>query len=192
MSKKLKLIVISAPSGTGKTSVIKEILKQFSDKLTFSISATTRKKRSNETNGVEYYFLTEEEFKKKIENNEFIEWEEIYGDYYGTLKSEIQRAFQEGKHIFFELDVKGSLKLKKLFPEAILIFIVPPSIEELEKRLKKRNTETLESLQKRIERSKMELEKAKYFDYKVENYDLNQAIEETRKIIEKILEENNN
>ncbi len=192
MSKKPKLIVISAPSGTGKTSVIKEILKQFSDKLTFSISATTRKKRSNETNGVEYYFLTVEEFKKKIENDEFIEWEEIYGDYYGTLKSEVQRAFNEGKHILFELDVKGSLKLKKLYPESILIFIVPPSIEELEKRLKKRNTETQESLQKRIDRAKMELEQARYFDYKVENYDLNQAIEGTRKIIEKILEENNN
>lgn len=189
MSKKPKLIVISAPSGTGKTSVIKEILKQFSDKLTFSISATTRKKRSNETNGVEYYFLTVEEFKKKIENDEFIEWEEIYGDYYGTLKSEVQRAFNEGKHILFELDVKGSLKLKKLYPEAILIFIVPPSIEELENRLKKRNTETQESLQKRIDRAKMELEQAKYFDYKVENYDLQQAINETSKIIQKILEE---
>lgn len=189
MSKKSKLIVISAPSGTGKTSVIKEILKQFSDKLTFSISATTRKKRSNETNGVEYYFLTEEEFKKKIENDEFIEWEVIYGDYYGTLKSEVQRAFNEGKHILFELDVKGSLKLKKLYPEAILIFIVPPSIEELEKRLKKRNTETQDSLQKRIERAKMELEQAKYFDYKVENYDLQQAIKETSKIIKKILED---
>ncbi len=187
MSNQIKLIVISAPSGTGKTSVIKEILKRNQDKLIFSVSATTRKKRSNEIDGVDYYFLTEEEFKRKIENNEFIEWEQIYGDFYGTPKSEIDRAIKENKHILFELDVNGSLKLKKLYPEAHLIFIVPPGIEELENRLRKRNTETPESFQKRIERAKMELEMANYFDYEVKNYELDKAIEEVNRIIQKII-----
>lgn len=186
MSDKTKLIVISAPSGTGKTSVIKEILKLNQDKIIFSISATTRKKRFNEIDGEDYFFLTKEEFEKKIDNNEFIEWEQIYDDYYGTPKSEIERARKENKHILFELDVNGSLKLKKMYPEAILIFIVPPSIEELENRLRKRNTETPESFQKRIERAKMELEKAKFFDYEVKNYDLETAINEVQNIIEKI------
>lgn len=189
MSKSPKLIVISAPSGTGKTSVIKEILKKNSDKLIFSVSATTREKRANEIDGVDYYFLSEEEFKKKIENDEFIEWERIYDYYYGTPKSEIERATKENKHILFELDVNGSLKLKKLYPEAHLIFIVPPSIEELENRLMKRNTETPETFRKRIERAKMELEMAKFFDYKVTNYELDKAIEEVNNIIQKIINE---
>ncbi|GIV45336.1 MAG: guanylate kinase [Ignavibacterium sp.] len=189
MSKQPKLIVISAPSGTGKTSVIKEILKLNQDKLIFSVSATTRPKRANEIDGVDYYFLTEDEFKKKIENDEFIEWERIYDYYYGTLKSEIERARKLGKNILFELDVNGSLKLKKLYPNAHLIFIVPPSIEELENRLRKRNTETPETLKKRIERAKMELEKAKYFDYEVKNYELENAIEEVNEIIQKIIKE---
>lgn len=188
MSNQPKLIVISAPSGTGKTSVIKEILKRNSDKLIFSVSATTRGKRANEIDGVDYYFLTEEEFKNKIKNDEFIEWEQIYGYYYGTLKSEIDRALKEGKNILFELDVNGSLKLKKIYPDAHLIFIVPPSLEELETRLKKRNTETPESFQKRIERAKMELEMSKFFDYEVKNYELEKAIDDVDSIIKKILD----
>ncbi len=189
MSKQPKLIVISAPSGTGKTSVIKEILKMYQDKLIFSVSATTRPKRANEIDGVDYYFLTEDEFKKKIENDEFIEWERIYDYYYGTPKSEIERAKNLSKDILFELDVNGSLKLKQLFPEAHLIFIVPPSIEELENRLRKRNTETPETFKKRIERAKMELEKAQYFDYEVKNYELKSAIKEINEIIQKIINE---
>ncbi len=184
---KAKLIVISAPSGSGKTSVLKEILKLNSDKLTFSISATTRKKRHNEENGIEYYFLTGEEFKKKLDKGEFVEWENIYGDYYGTLKSEVNRLLQEDKSILFELDVNGSLQLKKLYPDAKLIFIVPPSIEVLEERLKNRNTETPEKLAKRVERSKMELDKAKYFDFEVKNYELADAITEVNKIVQELL-----
>jgi len=189
LNKEPKLIVISAPSGTGKTSVIKEILKLNQDKLIFSVSATTRQKRVNEIDGVDYYFLTEEEFKKKIENDEFIEWERIYDYYYGTLKSEIEKAKKLGKDILFELDVNGSLKLKKLYPEALLIFITPPSIEELESRLRKRNTETPETFKKRIERAKMELENSKYFDYEVKNYELESAIKEINDIIQKVLKE---
>lgn len=184
---KAKLIVISAPSGSGKTSVMKEILKLNTDGLTFSVSATTRERRPNETNGVEYYFLTEEEFKRKLDNDEFVEWENIYGDYYGTLKSEVDRLLQGDKSILFELDVNGSLQLKKIYPEANLIFIVPPSIEVLEDRLKNRNTETPDKLAKRIERAKMELDKAKYFDFEVKNYELADAVIEVNKIVQKLL-----
>lgn len=184
---KAKLIVISAPSGSGKTSVMKEILKLNTDGLTFSVSATTRERRPNETNGVEYYFLTEEEFKRKLDNDEFVEWENIYGDYYGTLKSEVDRLLQGDKSILFELDVNGSLQLKKIYPEANLIFIVPPSIEVLEDRLKNRNTETPDKLAKRIERAKMELDKAKYFDFEVKNYELADAVIEVNKIVQELL-----
>lgn len=184
---KAKLIVISAPSGSGKTSVLKEILKLNTDGLTFSVSATTRERRANETNGVEYYFLTEEEFKRKLDCDEFVEWENIYGDYYGTLKSEVDRLLQGDKSILFELDVNGSLQLKKLYPEAKLIFIVPPSIDVLEERLKNRNTETPDKLAKRIKRAKMELDKAKYFDFEVKNYELADAITEVYKIVQKLL-----
>lgn len=189
MSKEKKLIVISAPSGTGKTSIIQEILKLNKDKIIFSISATTRKKRLNEIDGVDYYFLSREEFEEKIKKDEFLEWEEIYGNYYGTPKSEIERAKRENKHIIFELDVNGSLKLKKLYPEATTIFIAPPSIEEIEKRLRKRNTETPESFDKRIQRAKMELEKASLFDAQVINDTLQKAIQEVNQIIQKIIED---
>lgn len=184
----LKLIVISAPSGTGKTSVIKEILKIYKDKIIFSISATTRPKRPDETHGVDYYFISKEEFEQKIKNNEFIEWEKIYDYYYGTPKSEIERAKKLNKHLLFELDVKGSLSLKKLFKEAITIFMIPPSLEVLEKRLKKRNTETPEDFIKRMERAKMEIEMAKLFDYQVLNDKLERAVDDVNNIIQKIIE----
>jgi len=189
LSNEKKLIAISAPSGTGKTSIIQEILKLNQNKLIFSISATTREKRLNEIDGVDYFFLTREEFEHKIQNDKFIEWEEIYGDYYGTLKSEIERAKKLNKHILFELDVNGSLKLKKLYPQTITIFIAPPSIEELENRLKTRKTETSESLHKRIERAKIEMEKAKLFDFLVMNDNLNNAISEVNQIIQKTIED---
>ncbi len=188
MNNSTKLIVISAPSGTGKTSIIKEILNKYSDKILFSISVTTRPRRTNEVDGVDYYFVQEEEFKRMIENDEFIEWEKIYDYYYGTPKSEIERAKKEGKHILFELDVNGSLKLKKLYPDAITIFIVPPGLEELENRLRKRNTETPETFQKRIERAKMELGMSKHFDFEVKNYNLDEAIQDVEKIIRQVLD----
>ncbi len=187
LNKRPKLIVISAPSGSGKTSVIKEILHLNSDKLTFSVSATTRKRRPDETNGVDYYFLSEEQFKRKIDENGFVEWENIYGDLYGTTKNEVERLLKQEKAVLFDLDVNGSLALKKLYPEAVLIFIMPPSIDTLIERLKNRNTETPESLSKRIEQAKIWMEKAKYFDYEVKNYDLATAISEVNKIIQKLI-----
>jgi guanylate kinase len=182
------LITVSAPSGSGKTTIVKEVLKEFPD-LVFSISATTRKKRGNETDGKDYFFLSEEEFKSRIENNEFVEWEEVYGCYYGTFKSFIEDNIKSGKKVLLEVDVKGALSIKEIYPEAILIYIVPPDMNELVNRLKKRNTEDEESLQKRIERAKMELSHTDDFDYLVENKDLDKAVADTKSLIRKIIKE---
>ncbi|MGE5811686.1 MAG: guanylate kinase [Ignavibacteria bacterium] len=186
MDKKGAVIVISAPSGTGKTTIIKNILKDF-PRLVFSVSATTRKKRDNEINGVDYYFLSGEEFKRKIDQNEFIEWEEVYGYRYGTLKNIIEENISKGKHVIMELEVKGALSIKKIYKNAVLIFIAPPNFEELVNRLKNRQTEDYEELNKRIERAKMELSMMNKFDYLVENKDLNKAVSEVKSLIKNIL-----
>jgi guanylate kinase len=180
------IIAISAPSGTGKTTIVKRILKDFPE-IVFSVSATTRKKRENETDGIEYFFLTEEEFLKKIENNEFIEWEKVYDYYYGTLKNYVKNAVSGGKSIILEVDVKGALSIKGIFPESVLVYIVPPSLEELEKRLRNRQTESESDFQKRISRAKMELELKDKFDYFIENAELEKAVEDTKSLIKKII-----
>lgn len=180
------IIAVSAPSGTGKTTIVKHILETFPE-IVFSVSATTRKKRSNETNGVEYFFITEDEFKQKIENNEFIEWERFYDYYYGTFKNYIDENINNGKPVLLELDVKGALTLKSIYPDAELIYILPPSFDELVKRLKNRNTEKEEDFQKRIERAKMELSLKDKFDHFIFNEDLDKAFEETKSLIKKII-----
>ena len=185
-NKKGSIIAVSAPSGTGKTTIIKEILKDIPD-LVFSVSATTRKKRENEKEGIDYFFITEDEFKKKIKKDEFVEWEKFYDYYYGTYKSFIEDNIDKGKSVVAEIDVKGALSLKKIYPEAVLIFIYPPSFDELEKRLKKRNTEDDADFKKRIERAKMELRLKEKFDYFVENKILDNAISETESLIKKII-----
>jgi guanylate kinase len=181
-----KIIVISAPSGAGKTTIVKNILKEFPG-ISFSISATTRKKRGNETDGVEYYFISEDEFKKRIKENGFVEWEKFYDYYYGTPKDFIEDKISSGVSVLFEVDVKGALSIKKIYPEAILIYICPPSFEVLVERLKNRATEDEEDLKKRIERAKMELSLKGKFDYLVENKNLNTAISEVKSLIEKII-----
>ncbi len=155
----------------------------------FSVSATTRKKRFYEEDGKDYFFISEKEFEEKIKNNEFIEWEKFYGYYYGTLRSYVEKNLREGKSIVLEVDVKGALNIKKNFPEAVLIFILPPSIEELKKRLKNRKTETEEDFNKRIERAKMELSFKDKFDYNVVNENLESAEKEVFEIIENELKE---
>ncbi len=185
-NKKGAIIAVSAPSGTGKTTILKKILKDFPE-LIFSVSATTRKKRENEKEGVDYFFITEEEFKKKITGNEFVEWEKFYDYYYGTYKSFIEDTINNGKSVIAEIDVKGALSLKKIYPEAVLIFIYPPSFDELEKRLKKRNTENDADFKKRIERAQMELRLKEKFDYFVENKILENAVSETKSLIKKII-----
>ena len=146
-----EIIAVSAPSGAGKTTIVKQILKQYPE-IVFSVSATTRPKRAVETDGVEYYFITENEFVEKIGNDEFVEWEKFYDYYYGTFKKTVDNCVNERKTIILELDVKGALALKKIYPEAYLIYIMPPSYEELIKRLKDRQTESSGDFKKRVER----------------------------------------
>ena len=183
---KAKLFVFSAPSGSGKTTIVRDVLKNFPN-FAFSISATTRKKRSNEKNGIDYFFINEEEFKQKIDAGEFVEWEKFYDYYYGTLKSFVDGMLEKGISTVYEVDVKGALRIKKKYSNSVLIFIAPPSIEELNKRLINRNTETDDDLNKRIERAEMELSFKDKFDYVVSNIDLAQAKTEVKRIIEKEL-----
>ncbi len=188
--KKGEIIAVSAPSGTGKTTIIKQILQKY-PQIVFSISATTRPIRPSEKNGVEYFFIPEKEFLRKIENNEFVEWEKFYDYYYGTFKSTIEENINAGKSILLEIDVNGALSLKSIYPEAHLIYIMPPSFEELVKRLNERRTESEVDLEKRIKRAKMELSLTDKFDYLIINKDLNKAIKETSELIKKIIQKEN-
>jgi guanylate kinase len=186
-----KIFVFSAPSGAGKTTILKQVIKDYPN-IVFSVSATTRKKRIDEVNGREYFFLTEEEFKQRIEDDEFIEWEKFYDYYYGTLKSFVNENLKKGKYVLLEVDVKGALNIKKIYPKSILVFISPPSFEELISRLKNRKTETEEDLKKRIERAQMELSLKDKFDFFVVNNHLETAISEVKRIIEINYKENIN
>lgn len=184
MSNKGRLFVFSAPSGSGKTTIVRNTLKLFPDFI-FSVSATTRQKRDVEIDGKDYFFIPEDEFKNKIDNDEFVEWEKFYGYYYGTLKSFVDDHIACGNTLVFELDVKGAVSLKMVYPAAVLIFISPPSIDELKTRLKNRKTETKEDFKKRIERAEMELGYKNQFDYVVINSNLETAKKEVEKIIRK-------
>src|ERR1051325_4697172 len=184
-----KLIIFSAPSGAGKTTIVQHILQKFSDKLEFSISACTRAKRPNETEGKDYHFISTEDFKNKIKKNEFVEWEEVYtGQFYGTLKSELDRIWNAGKHVIFDLDVQGGLNLKRKFGRsAFAIFVMPPSMEILELRLKQRQTETPESLAKRVSKAKEEIKVADQFDKILVNENLEKACAEAEKLVSEFL-----
>ena len=183
-----KAILFSAPSGSGKTTIIREILKRF-DCFEFSISATSRPARQGEQNGVDYYFLTPEEFDKRVAEGQFLEWEEVYaGTRYGTLKSEIDRIWDNGHVIIFDVDVNGGMNIKKYFgSEALALFVMPPSIEVLEMRLRTRGTETEEAISKRLARSVAELKMADKFDVTILNDDLNRAVDETQRVINNYL-----
>lgn len=177
-----KIIVISSPSGGGKTTIVRKILAEFPG-IVFSVSATTRPKRPDEIDGVHYFFLSEKEFEEKIKNNEFIEWERFYDYYYGTLKTFVLDNIEKGKTVLLEIDVKGALSVKKLFPDAVLIFIDVPSFDELVNRLKKRKTETEADLQKRIDRAKMELSYKDKFDYIFINKDLEEVTSQIKSLL---------
>lgn len=183
-----KAILFSAPSGSGKTTIIREILKRF-DCFEFSISATSRPARQGEQNGVDYYFLSPEEFEKRVGEGQFLEWEEVYvGTRYGTLKSEIDRIWNNGHVIIFDVDVNGGMNIKKYFgTEALALFVMPPSIEVLEMRLRNRGTETEEAIVKRLSRSAAELKMADQFDVTILNDDLNRAVDETQRVINNYL-----
>lgn len=183
-----KLIIFSAPSGAGKTTIVRHLLEKNLN-LEFSVSATSRAPRPNETNEKDYYFLTEKEFKLKIESNEFLEWEEVYnGVFYGSLKSEVERIRNLGKNVIFDVDVIGGLNIKKFYgDEALAIFVQPPSVEELRKRLISRSTETEEKIQMRIAKAEHELSFASQFDKLVTNNDLNQACLEAENLIREFI-----
>ncbi len=180
-----KLIVFSAPSGSGKTTIVRHLLNIENLNLEFSISATSREKRGNEVNGKDYYFLSAKEFKNKIKNEEFLEWEEVYRDnFYGTLKTEVERIWAMGKHVIFDIDVSGGLRIKRKFPEQTLaIFVKPPSIDELKIRLKKRKTESPEKISMRVAKASAELATAPLFDEIIINDTLEHALAEAETLV---------
>ena len=183
------MIVFTAPSGAGKTTIVHHLLEKYSDKLAFSISATTRERRPREVDGKDYFFLSDEEFKVLIDEDQFIEWEEVYsGGYYGTLKSEVDRIRNEGKKLLFDIEVYGAQSIKRKYGSRCLaVFVKPPSFTTLVQRLKDRQTENAESLQKRVKRIKKELLFEHSFDYVLLNDKLEETLQEAESLIEKYL-----
>lgn len=180
-----KLIVFSAPSGSGKTTIVRHLLAQEALNLEFSISATSREARGEEQDGKDYYFISLKEFKQHIKNEDFLEWEEVYRDnFYGTLKKEVQRIWAMGKHVIFDIDVVGGLRIKKKFPDQTLaVFVKPPSVDELKIRLKKRKTESEDKINMRIAKASVELATAPQFDHIILNDDLNKALREAEELV---------
>jgi guanylate kinase len=184
-----KLLLFCGPSGSGKTTIVHHLLET-NPRLAFSVSATTRNKRANETDGKDYHFISVDEFRKKIDAKEFIEWEQVYnGGYYGTLKSEIEKIWSDGKIPIFDVDVEGGLKIKEIYGDSLLaVFVRPPSVEELHKRLTARNSETPESFRARIEKSEHELTYAFRFDKVIVNDNLKFALKEAKILVNDFLE----
>ncbi|WP_299676921.1 guanylate kinase [uncultured Tenacibaculum sp.] len=180
-----KLFVFSAPSGSGKTTIVRHLLAQERFNLEFSISATSRAPRGEEKDGIDYYFISRDEFIQKIKAEEFLEWEEVYTEnFYGTLKTEVERIWSEGKHVIFDIDVAGGLRIKKKFPEETLaVFVKPPSVDELKRRLKERKTESEDKINMRIAKASVELATAPQFDTIIKNYDLSTALQEAEDLV---------
>ena len=185
-----KLIVFSAPSGSGKTTIVQHLLSKTELNLEFSISATSREPRGDEVEGKDYYFLNLHEFKQKIKNEEFLEWEEVYRDnFYGTLKAEIERIWASGKNVIFDIDVVGGLDIKHIYPKQTLaVFVKPPSIEELKIRLKKRKTESEDKINMRVAKASIELATAPQFDFIIENINLQDALDEAYDLVSTFVE----
>jgi len=183
-----KLIIFSAPSGAGKTTIVHWLMKQIPE-LAFSVSATSRKIRHGEVDGKDYHFLSVEDFKQRIRQNAFVEWEEVYeNQFYGTLISEVERIRNEGKHVVFDVDVKGGMNIKRLYGnDALAVFVQPPSIEELEKRLRSRDTDDEESIAKRVKKAGYELQFSKHFDVVIVNDNLEEAEQQTLEIVTEFL-----
>jgi guanylate kinase len=177
-----RFIVLSASSGGGKTTIAKMLVKRH-DEMSISISATTREKRPQEKEGKDYFFLSKDEFSENVQNDNFLEYEEVHGDYYGTLKNRVEELVDRGKTVIFDIDVKGAISIKKKYPDAILLFIKPPSLEELKARLNKRKSESEEAINKRLERIEFEYEQAEKFDYVIINDNLHHTIEQIEDLI---------
>ena len=184
-----KLVVFSAPSGSGKTTIVRHLLKQKELNLEFSISATSRAARSNELHGKDYYYLSLEDFKNKIKSDEFLEWEEVYRDnFYGTLKTEVERIWAKGKHVIFDIDVSGGLRIKRKFPEETLaVFVKPPDLNELVRRLKDRGEESEDKINMRVAKAPAELATAPLFDVIVVNSDLDDALKNAYQLVSDFL-----
>lgn len=186
-TKKGKIIVFSAPSGAGKTTIARQVMEHVPN-LHFSVSATTRHPRPNEVNGRDYFFLSRDEFLAKVEKNEFVEWEEVFGNYYGTLYSHIEDMMTSGQNVILDIDVKGGLNISSKYgSDALTIFISPPDLETLIDRLKNRATESDETLSKRLERVPMEMDMGKHFQVQIINHDLRIATEEAKQAIEEFI-----
>lgn len=185
-----KLIVFSAPSGSGKTTIVQYLLAQKELNLAFSISATSREKRGQEVDGKDYYFISADQFREFIEDDKFIEWEEVYQNtFYGTLRSEVERLWNEGKHIIFDIDVVGGLTIKEKFPnQTLAVFVQPPSLEEMERRLRNRNTDSEEKIRERVAKAKREMEFSKDFDVILVNDDLEKAKAEAYRLIKNFIQ----
>jgi guanylate kinase len=182
------LLVLSAPSGAGKTTVARHLLESFPF-LRFSVSATTRTQRPGEQNGRDYFFLSRDEFKARIASDDLIEYEEIFGNYYGTLRSVVQEALNRGEFLIFDVDVKGALSLQKAFPdETVLLFIAPPSMEILAERLRNRKTETIDQIETRLARAEMEMGTRNHFDHVIVNDNLASALDKAVAIVESTIE----
>lgn len=188
-TKKGKLLVFSAPSGSGKTTIVRHLLAQPDLNLEFSVSCTTREPRGEEKNGVDYYFISLQEFKNHIKAEDFVEWEEVYRDnFYGTLKSEVERIWAKGKNVIFDIDVAGGLRIKSKFKtETLAVFVKPPSIDELKIRLKKRSTESEDKINMRIAKASVELATAPQFDTIIKNYDLDVAKNEAYQLVKQFI-----
>jgi guanylate kinase len=186
-----KLLVFSAPSGSGKTTIVKHLLAQDDLNLEFSVSCTTREPRGEEANGKDYYFISLKDFKNHIKAEEFVEWEEVYRDnFYGTLKNEVERIWANGKNVIFDIDVAGGLRIKSKFKqETLAVFVKPPSIDELKIRLKKRSTESDDKINMRIAKASVELATAPQFDKVIKNYDLDVAKEEAYQLVKQFVSE---
>lgn len=187
--KKGKLIVFSAPSGSGKTTIVHHLLNKDNFDLEFSISATSRKKRGTEIDGKDYYFISKTAFEKAINEDAFVEWEEVYTDnFYGTLKTEVERIWSLGKHVIFDIDVVGGLRIKEQFPDQTLaVFVQPPSIEEMERRLRNRKTDSEDKIRERVAKASRELKYAVDFDVILVNDDLEQAKKEAEKLLQSFI-----
>jgi guanylate kinase len=184
-----KVVIVSAPSGAGKSTIVHHLLEAGMN-LSFSVSACSRPRREQETDGKDYYFLSEDAFREKIREDAFIEWEEVYpGKYYGTLKQEIHRIWDQGRHVLFDVDVKGGMNLKRIFGnQALALFIMPPSIGELEKRLRNRSTDTEESIRERVRKAYGEMSFAGHFDRIIVNDQLETALKESENAVREFLE----
>ncbi len=180
------MVIMSSPSGGGKTTIIRRILRQFPNKFTYSISATTRKMRPGEKNGIDYFFLSEQEFHRDVENSRFLEWEEVHGYYYGTPLAHIEKLVASGKHVFLDIDVNGALQVKKKYPgKVVTIFIAPPSMDVLIERLKNRKTDSEEEINRRLQRIPMEMEKSGQFDFTVFNTEIEKSVRDVLNIMQR-------